>query len=127
MSEQMGLDPDKLTHVVAGLAGATVYGIFTVATLMTSGQHVTRVDLMRAAINMAAAALVGVLAAYFLAGVLAGAVPWVSLRSADLMAFAIGAIGWEVLPWVISGARGRARREAERQAGPQPGPEGGAS
>lgn len=119
MSEQMGLDPEKVAHVVAGLAGATVYGVFQIATLMTSGHHVSRVDLVRAAINVLAAACVGALAAYFLAGVLAGAVPWVSLRSADLIAFALGAIGWEVLPWVISGARGRARREAERQGGAQ--------
>lgn len=116
MSEFHGLPPDKIGHMAAGLAGALVYGVYQVASLMMSGQHVSRVDLMRAGINVLAAAMVGVVMSYFLAGVLAGAVPWVSLRNADLMAFALGAIGWEVLPWVISGARSRARREAERQA-----------
>lgn len=110
-------DAARGAHSLAGLAGAAVYGVYQISSLVLSGQPVSRVELVRAGVNVLAAGLVGSISAYFLASELAVLVPFASLKNATLLAFAMGAIGWEVLPFVISGVRRRAQREADRQGG----------
>lgn len=117
MNDLFSLDPARFGHSLTALAGAAVYGVYQVSSLLVAGRHISRSDLARAGVNVLAAAFVGAVTAYVLTGPLAGAIPFVSLRNEGLVAFALGAVGWEVLPLVIRAARHRAQREADRQAG----------
>ncbi len=111
------LDPDRIRVALAALAGAIVYGVYTLVTLFLSGQHVSRRDFARAGLNVVAATLCGVLTAVVIAPAVAAVIPWVSLRDLPTIGFLIGALTWEVLPFALKAARNRASREADRQAG----------
>lgn len=111
------IDPEGLKRALAAFMGAFVYGLFTVVTLFLTGQHVSRKDLMKAGLNVTAAALCGVITAVIVAPAIANAIPWASLRDLPTICFIIGAVSWEVLPFFLQGVRNRAKREAEKQGG----------
>jgi hypothetical protein len=113
------LDPERLRIALAALAGAVVYGVFTLTTKLLTGNAVSRQDMILALLNVAAAALCGVLTAVVVAPAVAALIPWVSLRDLPTIGFLIGALTWEVLPFALQGVRNRARREAQNQRGPQ--------
>lgn len=113
------IDPDRLRIALAAFAGAFVYGVFTLVTLTMSGAHVSRADLLRAAVNVFAAALCGVVTAVVIAPAIAGLIPWASMRDLPTIGFFIGALAWEVLPFFLQGVRNRAKREAEKQGAGQ--------
>lgn len=111
------IDPDRVKIAVAAFAGAFVYGVFTLVTLFMTGQHVSRADIFKAALNVTAAAMCGVLAAVILTPAMAGVIPWASMRDLPAIGFLIGAVFWEVLPFLLLGVKNRAKREAEKQGG----------
>lgn len=111
------LDPGRLNAAWAAFAGALVYGVYTLATLLLSGRPVAARDLARAGVNVLAAILCGVAMGYLLTPVVTAAIPLASLRDASAVGFAIGAVGWEVLPFLLALVKNRARREADRQGG----------
>lgn len=111
------IDPDRFRMGIAALFGAVVYGVFTLVTLFMTGAHVSRIDLARAGLNVAAAAVCGVITAVIIAPALAGLIPFASMRDTGTVAFFIGALTWEVMPFVFLAARNRAKREAEKQGG----------
>jgi hypothetical protein len=113
------IDPDRLRIGLAALAGAVVYGVFTLVTLFMTGQSVRRVDLIRALANVIAAAVTGVIVAVVIAPNLTLVIPFVHLRDTSTVAFFIGALTWEVLPFLLLGVRNRAKREAEKQGSVQ--------
>ncbi len=113
------IDPDRLRIAAAALAGAVVYGVFTLVTLCMTGQSVRRADLIRALANVIAAAVTGVIVAVVIAPNLTLVIPFVHLRDTSTVAFFIGALTWEVLPFLLLGVRNRARREAEKQGAGQ--------
>jgi len=109
------IDPDRVKIALAASAGAFVYGVFTVVTLFMTGQHVSRADLFRAGLNVFAATLCGVVTAVVVAPAVAGVIPWASMRDLPTIGFFIGALAWEVMPFLLQGVRNRARREADKQ------------
>lgn len=111
------IDPERLRVALAALAGAVVYGAFTLVTLFMTGQHVSRMDLVRALANVMAGVLVGVLTAYVIAPWLALLIPWVHLRDEVTVGFFVGALAWEIFPFFLLGAKNRVKREAAKQAG----------
>lgn len=111
------LDPERLRVALAALAGAVVYGAFTLVTLFMTGQHVSRRDFARALANVSAATLAGVVTAYVIAPWLSLLIPWAHLRDDVTVGFFVGALAWEVLPFFLLGVRNRAKREAAKQAG----------
>lgn len=113
------LDPDRVRIALAALAGAAVYGVFTLTTKLLTGNHISRQDMALALLNVTAAILCGVLTAVVVAPAVAAMIPWVSLRDLPTIGFLIGALTWELLPFAFDAARNRARREAEHQRGPK--------
>lgn len=109
------IDPEAVKRGLAAFAGAFVYGVFTLVTLFMTGQHVSRKDLFRAGLNVTAAAVCGVTTAVIVAPAIAAAIPFASLRDLPTISFFIGAVFWEVLPFVMLGVRNRAKREADKQ------------
>lgn len=115
MNEISFFDPEALKRGAAAFAGAFVYGVFTLVTQFMTGAHVSRVDLLKAGLNVCAAAVCGVITAVIVAPAVAGVIPWASFRDLPTISFFIGAVTWEVLPFVLLGVRNRAKREAEKQ------------
>lgn len=101
------IDPDRLTAALSAAAGGAMYGFYHLATLWLSGRPGTWADYRKALLNMAVAIVIGVLLAWFFAGVATAAIPWVSLRDAHAVGFAFGAFGWELLPVIYEVARKR--------------------
>lgn len=113
------IDPERVRIALAAFAGAFVYGVFTLVTLFLTGAHVSRVDFLRAGLNVIAAALCGVITAVVIAPAIAGLIPWASMRDLPTIGFFIGALAWEVLPFFLQGVRNRAKREADKQGADQ--------
>lgn len=111
------LDPERVRVALAAFAGAFVYGVFTLVTLFMTGARVTRKDILRAGMNVLAAALCGVVTAVVVAPAVAGVIPWASMRDLPTIGFFIGAVTWEVLPFALKGLRNRAKAEADKQGG----------
>lgn len=109
-------DPDRLTAALSALAGGAFWGLFSLATTLLAGQPVARADLLRALANVAAALIAGALVAYFLAPAVAPLIPWASLRDLHAVGFGMGALAWELAPFVYRIARARAGR-IEREQG----------
>ena len=87
--------------------------------MMKSGRRPSLGDFARAAVNVAAAGVVGVVSAYALGPLLVAVIPLEGLRSAADpvgVGFAIGATAWELLPLVMEAAR----RWAGKLAGGRP-------
>lgn len=111
------IDPDRARDGISAFVGAVIYGVFTLVTLFMTGQHVSRKDMFRALLNVSAAAITGTAAAVVTASTLTLLIPFAHLRDTATVAFFIGALTWELLPFLFLAARNRARREAEKQAG----------
>lgn len=110
-------DPERVRIALAAFAGAFVYGVFTLVTLFMTGAHVSRADFLKAGLNVLAAAMCGVVTAVIIAPAIAGVIPWASMRDLPTIAFFIGAVTWEVLPFALKGLRNRAKAEADKQGG----------
>lgn len=109
------IDPERVRVGFAAFAGAFVYGVFTLVTLFMTGAHVSRADFFRAAVNVVAAALCGVVAAVIVTAPLSGLIPWQSMRDQPTIAFVIGAVFWELLPFAFKAMKNRAAKEAANQ------------
>lgn len=106
----MPLDPDRLTAALSALAGGVFWGGFHLATTLWAGQPATRDQVLRAAGNVAAAVLMGVLAGYFVAPSIAPLIPLETLRDLHAVGFGVGAAAFELAPFAIRILRGRAAR-----------------
>ncbi len=114
------LDPERLRYAGGGFFGALIYGVFYFVQLMKSGQRPLWGDFVRAAVNVAAAGVVGVVSAYALGPLLVAVIPLAGLRAAADpvgVGFAIGATAWELLPLAMEAAR----RWTGKLAGGRPG------
>lgn len=94
-------DPVWVQNLASALLGAALFGLFNVSTLVRSGRAVTLRDIGGIAINLACAAMVGIILALVFADKLAALIPVASLRDAGIISFAFGAFGWEVLPFLF--------------------------
>lgn len=115
------LDPERLRYAGGGFFGALIYGVFYVVQMVKSGQRPSVGDFVRAAVNVAAAGVVGVVSAYALGPLLVAIIPLPGLREAADpvgVGFAIGATAWELLPLAMEAAR----RWTGKLAGGRPGP-----
>ncbi len=111
------MDTEQPRHMLAlyGSAGALVWGLFHLVTLIRSGQPVSVADGFRAFANVLAALLVGALVAYFLGPALTPMVPITGLRDPHVVGFGLGALGWEGLPIVLDFARRWGKRQAREK------------
>tara|TARA_R110002051_G_scaffold161835_4_gene233456 strand:- start:893 stop:1246 length:354 start_codon:yes stop_codon:yes gene_type:complete len=109
------IDPERVRIGLAAFAGAVVYGVFTLVTLFMTGAHVSRADFLRAALNVLAAALCGVVTAMIVAPAIAAMIPWEAARDLPTISFVIGAAFWELLPFIFKAMKNRAAREATKQ------------
>jgi len=113
------LDPERVRVGLAAFAGAFVYGVFTLVTLFMTGAPVRRADLIRAGLNVIAAAVCGVMTAVVVTPAIAGLIPWPTMRDLPAIGFVIGAATWELLPFALKGLRNRAAAEAAKQGADQ--------
>lgn len=116
----MNLDPDRFWATLAVLPGAALYGLYGFAVRVRSGQPVTLQALVSVALNVACAALAGMIMAFMLAKFLTGLIPWPAVRDPTLVGFVFGALGWELLPLVFKAASGRAAKELGKLDGSNP-------
>lgn len=115
-----GLDLGRLRFALGGAAGALIYGVYTFVQLVKAGHRPTLPDVWRAAANVAAGLVVGTVAAFALGPALVALIPFEGFRAAiDPVAvgFAVGGLGWELLPLVIEGAKRWASRMIKEKAG----------
>lgn len=114
-----GLDLGRLRYAFGGAAGALIYGVYTFVQMMKAGHRPTLSDLGRAVLNVAAALVVGTVAAFAIGPALVAMIPFEGLRAAvDPVAvgFVVGGLGWELLPLVIEGAKRWASRLGKEKA-----------
>lgn len=104
----MDTEPPRLVLAVSALAGAVVWGLYTLVMATATGQPVGSRDVARALATVVAGIAVGVLAAYFLGPVLQGYLPE-QLRDPHAVGFAIGAGAWEAAPFALGLLRRRAK------------------
>ena len=116
----MNLDPDRVWPALAAVPGAALYGLYSFAVLVRSGQPVTARALINVALNVLCAALAGMIMAFMIAKAIAGLIPWAAVRDPFLIGFVFGALGWELLPLAFKAARGRAERELGKLDGSNP-------
>lgn len=108
LSHMPDFDPERLRYAFGGAAGSLVYGVYTFVRLVKAGVRPTLSDLGRAALNVAAAAVVGIISAFILGPGLVAVIPLAGLRGAAdpyAVGFGVGALGWELLPVLIEAAR----------------------
>lgn len=108
----MSLDPERLQAALTAIAGWALYGLFTLAGLLAAGEPATRRDIGRAAFNLVAALLAGVLVALVFGPALVKLIPLEPLREIHAAGFFIGAFTWLVLPIVFRTVQGWADRKA---------------
>lgn len=99
---------ERLRYLLGGVAGALIYGVFTVMQLIKSGQRPSLGDYGRAVLNVTAAMIVAAIAAPTLGPSLVSLIPWEGLRNAADpigVGVVVGAVGWELLPVLIEAAR----------------------
>ena len=107
------LDPERLRYVVGSVMGVAIYGVYSLVQTFKAGQRPTLNDLTAAGVNLACAAVTGVLAAYALGPVVVALIPFEALREAAdplSVGLPIGVVFWELLPFLIDSARKRARK-----------------
>lgn len=112
-----GLPPDALGErapfAAGAIWGAAVAGLYMVATRLLAGERLALADFFRLAVNILAAAILGVVVAVFAGPPLMEVIPFVALKDAYFVGFVLGAVGWELWP-VVTGA---AKRRADRIVG----------
>lgn len=104
----MDTEPPRLALGVASLAGAAVWGTYTLVMAFFAAEPIRGRDAARALVNVAAAIVVGLLVAYFLGPAILAAVPVATLKDPHVVGFALGAGAWELWPFVVRLARRRA-------------------
>ncbi len=108
MFNDSGDAAERLRYLLGGVAGALIYGVFTVMQLIKSGQRPAASDYLRALANVMAAMVVAAIAAPTLGPSLVSLIPWEGLRNAADpigVGVVVGAVGWELLPVLIEAAR----------------------
>lgn len=103
-------DHERMALFQAALAGSALYGLYLFAALLAAGQTPTLRDYARAAVNMVCAVAAGGLMAWFLGPQLVHLIPWPSMREPTAVGFIIGAVGWELIPVLLSVAKSRAKK-----------------
>lgn len=116
----MDIDPDRLRAGVGALGGAAIYGLAQFGALALSGHQVSQAEYRNLVVNIACAAMAGVILATFLVKVAAPLIPWAPLRDAYSFGFGVGAFGWELLPLLFKALRNDAVRRIDRLAGDGP-------
>lgn len=106
----MDTEPPHLALGVASLAGAAVWGTYTLVMAFFAAEPIRGRDAARALVNVAAAIVVGLLVAYFLGPAILSAVPVATLKDPHVVGFALGAGAWEVWPFAVRFARGKVSR-----------------
>lgn len=94
----MEFDPVRLHAAIGAAVGGVIYGTWHLLALLASGKTPQVADFMRAGLNLAAAAVCGGLAAFFLATVAIAILPWAAVRDPYAVGFVIGFFGWEIIP-----------------------------
>lgn len=110
---------ERLALLHAALAGAAVYGLHGLVALLAAGQTPTRLDYIRAGVNMACAIAAGGAMAWFVGPQLVKLIPWQAMREPTAVGFIIGAVGWELLPLALAFARARGKKEIDKLGGGQ--------
>lgn len=110
-----GLNPDGIKASVASLWGSAVFGVYYVVTRLLSGQPVTVRDCLYVLANVAAATFCGLVTAYFIGPTIASLMLLKPLQNVEGVGFVIGALLWEVMPFIIAGARARAKKLGREQ------------
>lgn len=109
--------PGAWAEYLAAAAGSALYGLYTLHALLKSDRAITRKDIAGVALNFLCALACGLLLTFIAADRLSAMIPWATLRGADLVAFALGAFGWELLPLAFPKALRWAERKADAIAG----------
>lgn len=109
-------EPDRLIAALSAVAGGVFWALFHVFTTLLAGQPVRAQDLVKVGANVAVGIAAGALVAYFLAPAVAPLIPFASLRDLHAVGFGIGALAWEMAPFIYRIAKARAGR-AEREQG----------
>lgn len=120
LSGLTGFDLDRLRYALGGAAGALIYGVYTFVQLVKLGHRPSLGDYGRAVVNVVAALMVGIAAAYALGPSLVALIPFEGLRNAVDpvgVGFVIGGVGWELLPLLIEAAKRWVGRLAGKGAG----------
>lgn len=110
----------ELEHIgnyIAALAGAGLYGLYTIVPLIREHKQVTVQDVIGIVINILCAILCGLILTYIFALRGASMIPWASFRDPEIISFAMGAFGWELLPLMFPKALRWASERADRVAG----------
>lgn len=104
------MEPDQIrvTAALSAVAGGMFWGMFHLATAVWSGQPVGRREIVVAGLNVFAAIVCGVLAAYYLTPALAPLIPLEALRDPSAIGFVFGFGAWEVTPFCLAFLRRRA-------------------
>lgn len=111
----MDTEPPRLALGVASLAGAAVWGTYTLVMAFFAAEPIRGRDAARALVNVAAAIVVGILVSYFLGPAILSAVPVATLKDPHVVGFALGAGAWEIWPFVVRFARRRAASFAKEK------------
>lgn len=105
-------DPETVGRYLMALSGSGLYGLYLLAVRVRTRTPVTSQDLRGLGLNFLGATACGLLMTFALASRISAMIPWPSLRDAGLLAFAFGAVGFELLPLLFP----KALRWAEKQA-----------
>lgn len=103
----------RATLSVSAVAGGAVWGLYHLATTLLAGQPLHRQHLIGAAYNVASAMVTGALVAYFVGPVLLSTIPHAGLRDPYAVGWAIGALAWEGVPFLLKAFRRAAAKRAE--------------
>jgi len=104
----MDAEQPRLTIALAALAGAAVWGTYTLVMAFFAAEPIRGRDAARALVNVVAAIVVGLLVSYFLGPAILSAVPVATLKDPHVVGFALGAGAWELWPFAVRFARRRA-------------------
>lgn len=100
------MPPDDVTRVtfsLSALGGAAFWGLCRLGTTLLARQKPSTQELVLAGLNVAAAMMMGALAAFFLGPALSPLVPLESLREPHALGFGIGFGCWEAAPILLQG------------------------
>jgi hypothetical protein len=87
-----------LRAIMGALGGTAFYGLVQFGARVKSGHDITWREWSDLLINIACAAMCGVLMTIFLAKAVAPLFPIAAMRDAQMVGLFFGAFGWELLP-----------------------------
>jgi hypothetical protein len=102
----MAPEPDRLAGLLATLAGAGLYGLFTLYGVLQAGMAPSREDLVKALTNIAFGLAAGAILGWVIVPHLVAIVPIAALREIHLVGFVVGASAWVSLPFAYKGLAG---------------------